>query len=384
MWLEDCTPTADGLDRDTRQNAACNFGFPTRLGLSIVVEMALISAIATASLIGFILYTNAKKWLRWRAAQRRISDKSRRRPFPWPSHLLFYLTTLLGFDFIVSLGAIFDIAWIRDAGIVEGPFCSAQAVLKQTGDVGVALSTLALTSHTFAVLFFRWKPSRSPLLACFVIGLIWLFLGLNDGLAWHFHHTKGQKLYGNTRYWCWITTSHTGKFKYYGIALEYIWMWVTALMNIFLYIPTALLYFGIIHQEEVEVKGHIKRKYSFNPRGNPDVKGDRSVGWLMMLYSVIYVVTIAPVSVARIMETVWDAKDLDKTVPFSATAIGAVFLSSGGLLNTLLYVNTRKDLLFTRENEIDESASEEEYKAVSRTTSPERELPSNFDVDAGY
>lgn len=61
-------------------------------------------------------------------------------------------------------------------------------------------------------------------------------------------------------------------------------MWLTALMNIFLYIPTALLYFGIIHQEEVEVKGHMRRKYSFNPKGNPNMKSDRSVGWLMMLY----------------------------------------------------------------------------------------------------
>lgn len=83
------------------------------------------------------------------------------------------------------------------------------------------------------------------------------------------------------------------------------------------------------------------------------------------------------------MQTVWDAQGRNQHVPFSATAIGAVFLSAGGLLNTLLYVSTRKDLLFFQDDETTEG-SEEEYKEVSRETSPERELPSNFNVDAGY
>lgn len=55
MWVEPCIPTQDGLASVTRGNVACNFGFPTRLGLSIVVEMALASAIATMSLISYIV-----------------------------------------------------------------------------------------------------------------------------------------------------------------------------------------------------------------------------------------------------------------------------------------------------------------------------------------
>lgn len=44
---------------------------------------------------------------------------------------------------------------------------------------------------------------------------------------------RGQHYYGNTQYWCWIT-SGWGKER---IALEYVWMWFTAFVNFLLYIP---------------------------------------------------------------------------------------------------------------------------------------------------
>jgi len=41
---------------------------------------------------------------------------------------------------------------------------------------GVALSTLAITIHTFMTVFFRWQPQRHPWVWILVVATIWIFL----------------------------------------------------------------------------------------------------------------------------------------------------------------------------------------------------------------
>lgn len=93
---------------------------------------------------------------------------------------------------------------------------------------------------------------------------------------------------------CWITYS---KFKWYGIGMlsecghvfsakpkigfEYMWMWLTALVNLLLYIPTAMLYFGFLQQEEMYINGNLKRRYRLSWRASPG--NDRRTGWILML-----------------------------------------------------------------------------------------------------
>lgn len=90
----------------------------------------------------------------------------------------------------------------------------------------------AISLHTFFVLFFRWSPPSSPFLAFVTIGLIWFIIVLDIviGNATHEHY------FGQNGHWCWINDKYHAE----EIASEYLWMWFTALLNVFLYV---LLFF---------------------------------------------------------------------------------------------------------------------------------------------
>ncbi|KZT32167.1 hypothetical protein SISSUDRAFT_1055894 [Sistotremastrum suecicum HHB10207 ss-3] len=362
MWNELCEPSVDVYSSNTTHNTACNFGSSTRLGLAFVVQTAFASILAVAGLLSYITFSYVKKWVNWRRSRRLLNE---RYPFTWPSHLLFYLVALLLFDLIQALGTSLSIRWIADAGIQEGSYCTSQGILKQTGDLGSALTTLALTVHSFAVLFFRWKPSSSPFLAFLVLGTICLFITLTIALAYRFHQTEGY--YGNTEYWCWITYS---KFRWYGIGFEYMWMWLTALVNLLLYIPTVILYFGFLQQEEMFINGSPKRRYRFSWRASPGT--DRRTGWILMLYPLVYIVTILPISIARFLQFVYEAEKSGKTIPFYATVIGAILLSSSGLINTILYSRTRTDLLFPSDSYLEKDGEID--------TEVDEDLPQSFEL----
>ncbi len=52
------------------------------------------------------------------------------------------------------MGGILDVRWAHDGIVTEGPYCTAQGVIQQIGQLGVALITLVcfpcrvLNSHT--------------------------------------------------------------------------------------------------------------------------------------------------------------------------------------------------------------------------------------------
>ncbi|KAI0039964.1 hypothetical protein FA95DRAFT_1612163 [Auriscalpium vulgare] len=53
-----------------------------------------------------------------------------------------YMLALYIFDLIQALGGVFDVKWIHWSLVHTGLFCTAQGVLQQLGEVGVALVRL--------------------------------------------------------------------------------------------------------------------------------------------------------------------------------------------------------------------------------------------------
>ncbi|KAG8982822.1 hypothetical protein FRB90_006525, partial [Tulasnella sp. 427] len=130
----------------------------------------------------------------------------------------YYFFNLLFMELVQSLGSVLHIRWIN-RGEVESrtAYCGAQGFAKQFGDVGVALSTLAIAVYTFMVLFLRWRVSDSAWLHLGIIALIWLFLVLIIAIPWA---TKTD-YYFQTTYWCWINR----RYKQLQLGLEYGIMW---------------------------------------------------------------------------------------------------------------------------------------------------------------
>lgn len=98
------------------------------------------------------------------------------------------------------------------------------------------MSTLVITLHTFATVFFRWQPSRWPRLWIVVITFIWTFILLFVVLGYAVHKSQYSKPDGNpyfapTPFWCWISS----KYMIERIFGEYFWLWSSAVLNIILY-----------------------------------------------------------------------------------------------------------------------------------------------------
>lgn len=349
MWNEPCVPTTLIDDPDTTHNSACTFGFGTRLGLSFVVEVAFASACACAGILLYILVSSISTWKQRRRAKalNRPTDLRRK------SHLYYYLISLFVADLVSAIGAILDVRWIWDAGVKEGSFCTAQGVMKQMGDLGVALSSLAITIHCFAVVVLYWHPPRSSTMSLIIIALIWIFIALVIGLSIHIH--QSERYYGSTTYWCWIRSEH---FEWYGIGLEYGWMWLTVVVNLILYVPISLLFFGVFEVDQRIVQGRRKLIFSLSWKNrkqdhDADSTLTTSTAWTWALYPTIYLCNVLPISIARFKQFQLDGEH--RPAVFYGTAIAAVCLASSGLCNVLLYTITRPELLFNSPEEDDES-----------------------------
>ena len=109
--------------------------------------------------------------------------------------------SLFVYDVLTAMGGILDVRWAHNGIVTVDPYCTAQGVLQQIGDVGVALITLVCTSplprwllrnslqtdqiltvHTFVVVL--WDVgSRSRCIAFGVVALATLFIALRVGLS---------------------------------------------------------------------------------------------------------------------------------------------------------------------------------------------------------
>ncbi|KAK7468778.1 hypothetical protein VKT23_003279 [Stygiomarasmius scandens] len=231
-----------------------------------------------------------------------------------------------------------------------------EGIFKQMGDVAVALTSLVskevvqrileteplyiktIAVHTFSVLVLHLQSGLKT--ALLVISVIWIFIALVVGIGIAAH--KGQIYYGNTQYWCWITTDYNAE----RIGLEYAWMWTAALVNIFCYMVIALVIKGVM----IVDGGRIRFRRRSRPRDSVssifrqhplrgEAKQANAIAMQMLFYPLIYLITVFPITLVR-----WLAF-AGRSVPFSATAFAAILFSSSGLLNVTLFVLTRPGLL---------------------------------------
>lgn len=132
------------------------------------------------------------------------------------------MLSLLFADLLQGLGAVTSAKWAAEGRVTCGSYCVAQGELplalsgntfglladagggtflgaiQQLGETGVAISTLVITIHTFATVFFRWQPNRYPWLWMVVVACIWLFLLLFVVIGYVRH--KGAENRGGTPY----------------------------------------------------------------------------------------------------------------------------------------------------------------------------------------
>ncbi|KAG2016372.1 hypothetical protein CC2G_009543 [Coprinopsis cinerea AmutBmut pab1-1] len=107
------------------------FTFDQRLGIYFTIQSSFLSAAACLSLLVYAFI----RWLQLARILRR--DATRVQTDLTDSSL--FLNLMLA-DLIQAIGNMPNIRWMREGRITEGTLCTAQAVIKQIGINGVALT----------------------------------------------------------------------------------------------------------------------------------------------------------------------------------------------------------------------------------------------------
>jgi len=250
--------------------------------------------------------------------------------------------SMLVAEAIQATGSIMDLKWVIMADVADGPYCTAQGILKNIGDVSVALCTLAIAIHTFRAIVFRWHPEHPNRIATLVLCTIWAIIIVIMVVSAATH--VGKTYWGNTQYWCWITKDYPVQ----QIALDYVFMWTTAFVNIILYIPLALVIKGVVVVEGWRFKLADKRdRLDVRSRTTEPGRGIDGIALQMFFYPAIYTITVLPIAIVRFRAF------HDQHVPFAATVVSDVLFSSSGLFNVILFALTRPSLLPRRNSQYD-------------------------------
>ncbi|KAI9442654.1 hypothetical protein H4582DRAFT_2073251 [Lactarius indigo] len=260
------------------------------------------------------------------------------------THVVFYFISLLLSDILqgalISLGQFFGVflfsedarlgsimnsAWVTKQAVVYDSLCTAQGAIKQMADVGIALWSLVIATRTFLVLFLRVPHKRYTMWITLIAN--WSLLGaiVIAGPA-----TTSDKLgpfYGISGIWCWISPNYSTK----RIALDYMVMFISALLAFILYLLVFLKMRGIVRAQALSTS-----LASADRERNE--KYEHKLARQMLLYPVAYTILILPIACCRF--SAWSGHE----VPFGVTIFSDFIYLMSGLVHVVLFASTRRIL----------------------------------------
>ncbi|KAF8606608.1 hypothetical protein BDV93DRAFT_349986 [Ceratobasidium sp. AG-I] len=341
-----------------------------RIGLSAIAGTGFLSSISVIVLLGYVIRNHIQ------LRRFELQGPIKRSSSFFRTHVDFYMLSLLFADFLQGMGAVVNVEWVRGAQCYCGSLCRAQGIIQTLGESGVAMSTLAISVHTFVVIFFSWHPPSGAAGARIwgtVIGTIWLYLGLCVSVGFAVNQKKSrhgadvalEDFYAPTPFWCWIGQGYMIE----RILFEYLWLWSTAFISILLYTILFLRLRGFISVDPrrwSRIRFHWKRasasemSYVTGPNGlrlqamatssgRLVIKQEAKDALKMLYYPAAYTALVLPLSIAR--WTTFDPSappDLTRTAgqtPFTATAIVLCIFGLSGLVNVVMFISTRPNVL---------------------------------------
>jgi len=293
------------------------------IGLALMAEASLISAISIVVILIFI-----GRNVRW---YRKAFPNGNWKLFQMPADI--YMFSLFVFDILQATGGFLSIKWAHNGIVTTGHYCTAQGLIQQIGEVGVALITLLLAVHTFvsAVLQVGLK-ARGVAFSLVCLACVFIMLWVVIGADIHKNYVTP------TPYWCWIGPHFTGE----RIGGETIWLWITVFASAILYVP---LYFWA--EGFWSVVG-----YRFHWRTPDERVGytQRRATLGILLYPLAYSLVVLPLTIARYLQFG------RHNVPTAAIFFGVTMFNLSGVINVTLFLTVRpRLLLFPRPREFQHS-----------------------------
>ncbi|KAI6156984.1 hypothetical protein BKA82DRAFT_539533 [Pisolithus tinctorius] len=186
---------------------------------------------------------------------------------------------------------------------------------------------MAIALHILRVLVLEWI--FPPKFALRILAIIWLVIAILVVVP----NVVQNNIYGPTSHWCWIDRGIMQQ-----IGLDYMWMWLTAVLNIISYLLLALVVKRLVVVDGCKLRWGGKQERGMIAHGG-GTSPESVRATQMLFYPLLYVVLVLPLSAARFSQIRGD------NVPFSVTASSAALFALSGLFNTILYAFTRPRLI---------------------------------------
>ncbi|CAI7656288.1 unnamed protein product [Penicillium pancosmium] len=288
-----------------------------RRGLIAISVMALLSFLATGTLLSFITY-------------RLIFWKSNYSRYIGYNQYIILIYNLVLADFQQSLAFLICLRWIVTDQIKSGTAgCFLQGLWLQIGDPGSGLFVLAIAFHTFLLVVWGRKMSYKVFVT-FVCS-VWAFIALIVIIPLAMY---GGDVYVPSGAWCWINEDH----ETVRLWTHYIWIFLAEFGTVALY---AIMYFQLRRQIAASsILGNSQLE---------SLKRLRRVVGYMTIYPIVYIVLSLPLAAGRMATANGDSPSLT----FFCCA-GAIITSSG-LVDVILYTVTRRNLIIDSEPSHDRS-----------------------------
>ncbi|KAN0138425.1 hypothetical protein V8E53_003888 [Lactarius tabidus] len=312
--------TADQYQNST--NVHSDESYPTitclthgqSIGLTLTAEASFLS-LGAVIIIFVLIGRNVLRYRRdlpnggWRLLQR-------------PSDML----SLFVYDILQAMGGILDVRWAHNGIVTIGPYRTAQGIIQQIGELGVALITLILTAHTFVVTL--WKVgigARHFAFGIVALATLYVALWVSIGNGIHKHYETP------TPYWCWVGPAYKGE----RLAGEYVWLWTPLFASVIMYIP---LYFWTKGRLSIDPEKWYKFRLSSESESD-DGYQMRRAALGMLFYPLAYSLVVLPLTIAR-----WSLFN-HKKVSSAATFFGVSVFNLSGAINVILFLIVRPQLL---------------------------------------
>ncbi|GAA6010104.1 hypothetical protein JCM10207_007560 [Rhodosporidiobolus poonsookiae] len=290
-----------------------------RAGMAAVASAALLSIVACSTLGGYIAFL-LRRHHRLQGLEKLENEERRAIKFLTSSHGLLFLNLLAG-DLLQASGFVLNFEWIRRNALpaAHSPtaVCTAQGVLIQIGDLGSAFSSLVICSNLFCILIMGFTPPTKVVAG--VMAGQWVVIAMMSFIGPVGLVREGIPFYGPAGGWCWFSNIYQSE----RLWLHYFWVFLVAFLDLLLYTVMA-------------AKIYLQRR----ALGNDQISGSAGIWRVMMLFPLVYVVTILPLSMYRI------ASMAGHTWPrHYALGAGFVFTLSG-FANCTVYALTRSIVSF--------------------------------------
>ncbi|KAI0047553.1 hypothetical protein FA95DRAFT_1492348, partial [Auriscalpium vulgare] len=241
------------------------------------------------------------------------------------TNIVAFFISLLVADILQAVGSIMNAQWVRAQAVEAGTLCTAQGMIKHAADVSIAVWSFIIAVYTFLTLVAKMQLKRRLIMWCTLLGGWSAVAAIVIAGPATLNRNQYGPYYGISGEWCWIT----GEYKVQRIALDYLIMFMSALFSLFLY---AVVFYRL--------RGKILARPPSRIRPTEKERQthfDSTLAKQMLLYFA-YIITILPIAVARF--TVWSGHD----VPFDVTIFCDTIYLLFGLVNTVLFVTTRRIL----------------------------------------